>query len=85
MLAILSFSLRGLGIELMSCVLLSHSANPVWLPQATVGAGLPIMSTLRSLIETGDRVINVEGILSGAGSRCTRGVIEVCEWKIWLR
>jgi len=33
--------------------------------QATVGAGLPIVSTLRSLLETGDRVTKIEGILSG--------------------
>ncbi|GAX77104.1 hypothetical protein CEUSTIGMA_g4550.t1 [Chlamydomonas eustigma] len=33
--------------------------------EATVGAGLPVMSTLRSLIETGDKVIRVQGILSG--------------------
>lgn len=30
-----------------------------------MGAGLPVISTLRSLIETGDRIIKVEGILSG--------------------
>lgn len=33
--------------------------------QATVGAGLPIMSTLQGLLETGDRVKKIEGILSG--------------------
>lgn len=33
--------------------------------QGTVGAGLPIISTLRSLIETGDKVLKIEGILSG--------------------
>jgi len=33
--------------------------------EATVGAGLPIISTLRSLIETGDKVVRIEGILSG--------------------
>lgn len=33
--------------------------------QATVGAGLPIISTLKNLIETGDRIISIEGILSG--------------------
>ncbi|EFJ40145.1 hypothetical protein VOLCADRAFT_31472, partial [Volvox carteri f. nagariensis] len=33
--------------------------------QATVGAGLPIISTLQGLLETGDRVIRIEGILSG--------------------
>lgn len=33
--------------------------------EATVGAGLPVITTLRDLIATGDRVLQVEGILSG--------------------
>ncbi|KAF3785541.1 Bifunctional aspartokinase/homoserine dehydrogenase 2 [Nymphaea thermarum] len=33
--------------------------------EATVGAGLPIISTLRGLLETGDRVLRIEGIFSG--------------------
>lgn len=33
--------------------------------QATVGAGLPIISTLKNLIETGDKIISIEGVLSG--------------------
>jgi aspartokinase/homoserine dehydrogenase 1 len=33
--------------------------------EATVGAGLPVISTLRDLIDTGDVVNSVEGILSG--------------------
>ncbi|GLI63591.1 hypothetical protein VaNZ11_006540 [Volvox africanus] len=33
--------------------------------EATVGAGLPVISTLHGLLETGDRVIKIEGILSG--------------------
>ena len=33
--------------------------------EATVGAGLPIVQTLRDLIDTGDELIAVEGILSG--------------------
>jgi len=33
--------------------------------EATVGAGLPVISTLRDLIDTGDEMIAVEGILSG--------------------
>lgn len=33
--------------------------------EATVGAGLPIMSTLRDLIDTGDEIVSIEGILSG--------------------
>eukprot|EP00252_Welwitschia_mirabilis_P006391 TRINITY_DN1726_c0_g1_i1.p1 TRINITY_DN1726_c0_g1~~TRINITY_DN1726_c0_g1_i1.p1 ORF type:complete len:926 (+),score=192.42 TRINITY_DN1726_c0_g1_i1:128-2905(+) len=33
--------------------------------EATVGAGLPIISTLRGLLETGDKVLQIEGIFSG--------------------
>ncbi|KAK9724171.1 hypothetical protein RND81_05G053600 [Saponaria officinalis] len=33
--------------------------------EATVGAGLPIISTLRGLLETGDKILSVEGIFSG--------------------
>ncbi len=33
--------------------------------EATVGAGLPIITTLRDLIDTGDAIIAIEGILSG--------------------
>jgi aspartokinase/homoserine dehydrogenase 1 len=33
--------------------------------EATVGAGLPVISTLKDLLHTGDHVIAVEGVLSG--------------------
>ena len=33
--------------------------------ETTVGAGLPIISTLRDLIRSGDEIIRIEGILSG--------------------
>ncbi len=33
--------------------------------EATVGAGLPVISTLRDLLDTGDELLAVEGILSG--------------------
>ena len=36
-----------------------------FLYEANVGAGLPIMSTLRDLIASGDEVLKVEGIFSG--------------------
>ena len=36
-----------------------------FLYEATVGAGLPIIQTVRDLRETGDRVHRIEGILSG--------------------
>jgi bifunctional aspartokinase / homoserine dehydrogenase 1 len=36
-----------------------------WRYEATVGAGLPVISTLRDLIDTGDEIIAIEGIFSG--------------------
>lgn len=33
--------------------------------EATVGAGLPIIGTLKDMIQTGDQVVKIEGILSG--------------------
>ena len=36
-----------------------------FLYETNVGAGLPIISTLRGLIETGDEIIKIEGVLSG--------------------
>lgn len=33
--------------------------------EATVGAGLPVIHTLRDLLDTGDRLRSVEGVLSG--------------------
>lgn len=36
--------------------------------EASVGAGLPILSTLRDLLETGDTVQRIEGVLSGTMS-----------------
>lgn len=36
-----------------------------YLYETTVGAGLPIINTLRDLVQTGDQIYQVEGILSG--------------------
>ncbi|KAH7861608.1 hypothetical protein Vadar_028344 [Vaccinium darrowii] len=33
--------------------------------EATVGAGLPIITTLQGLLETGDKILRIEGIFSG--------------------
>lgn len=33
--------------------------------QTSCGAGLPVLSTLKALIESGDEIISIEGILSG--------------------
>ncbi|PEN13465.1 bifunctional aspartate kinase/homoserine dehydrogenase I [Longibacter salinarum] len=44
---------------------LTRGVTPSYLYETTVGAGLPILQTLHNLVQTGDRVHRVEGILSG--------------------
>ena len=39
-----------------------------WLYEGTIGAGLPVVSTLRTLRASGDRVRSVQGIFSGTMS-----------------
>jgi aspartokinase/homoserine dehydrogenase 1 len=39
--------------------------NAHYLYEATVGAGLPVIQTLRDLRETGDEIVRIEGIFSG--------------------
>ncbi len=36
-----------------------------YLYETTVGAGLPVLNTLRDLVQTGDDVLEIEGVLSG--------------------
>ncbi len=42
-----------------------RSAGTHYLYEATVGAGLPVIMTVRDLRETGDEIRSIEGILSG--------------------
>lgn len=43
-----------------------HSVNGgMFRYEATVGAGLPVIQTLRSLLDTGDELIGIQGIFSG--------------------
>jgi aspartokinase/homoserine dehydrogenase 1 len=44
---------------------LVRASRRQFLYEATVGAGLPVISTLRDLVRTGDRVERIEGVLSG--------------------
>ncbi|KAI9143423.1 homoserine dehydrogenase-domain-containing protein [Paraphysoderma sedebokerense] len=47
---------------------LSYPENPTGpfvYHESTVGAGLPVLSTLNDLIQTGDEVVKVEGVVSG--------------------
>ncbi|HET7843136.1 MAG TPA: bifunctional aspartate kinase/homoserine dehydrogenase I [Xanthomonadales bacterium] len=53
-------------LERMSAIRTARAATGArWRYEATVGAGLPIIQTLRDLVDTGDEVIAIEGILSG--------------------
>ncbi|KAK9722906.1 Homoserine dehydrogenase [Basidiobolus ranarum] len=45
--------------------LTSGSKGPFVYHEATVGAGLPVLSTLNDLVKTGDRIVKIEGIFSG--------------------
>jgi homoserine dehydrogenase len=38
---------------------------PICMFEATVGAGLPVISTLKDLVANGDKIVKIEGILSG--------------------
>lgn len=56
--------------SLQNYILKGPSTNPLdktthYFYETTVGAGLPIISTLKDLIKTGDKVVEIEGILSG--------------------
>ena len=42
-----------------------HRANTHFLYEATVGAGLPVIQTVKDLVETGDEITRISGILSG--------------------
>jgi aspartokinase/homoserine dehydrogenase 1 len=42
-----------------------RAAGTHYLYEATVGAGLPVITTVRDLRETGDDILSIEGILSG--------------------
>ncbi|AKS42455.1 bifunctional aspartate kinase/homoserine dehydrogenase I [Wenzhouxiangella marina] len=43
----------------------SQGGSARWRYDATVGAGLPVIQTLRDLIDTGDRIRRIDGIFSG--------------------
>jgi bifunctional aspartokinase / homoserine dehydrogenase 1 len=44
---------------------LTRASNRHFLYEATVGAGLPVIQTLKDLVETGDEIENISGIFSG--------------------
>jgi aspartokinase/homoserine dehydrogenase 1 len=43
----------------------TRARNRHYLYETTVGAGLPILTTLRDLVQTGDEVRRIDGVLSG--------------------
>ena len=57
--------LSGPRQESEALATLAARAGRRMLTEATVGAGLPIFDTYRKLAESGDRVIKIEGCLSG--------------------
>lgn len=56
-------------LELWSSIFsLSHPATAHIYHESSVGAGLPVISTLNDLIRTGDTVTRIEGVFSGTMS-----------------
>jgi len=43
----------------------SRESGAKFLHESTVGAGLPVISTLKDLVATGDKVTKIEGVFSG--------------------
>ncbi|GJE85230.1 aspartate kinase homoserine dehydrogenase [Phanerochaete sordida] len=46
----------------------SAESGARWLNESTVGAGLPVVQTLKDLVATGDKVKKIEGVFSGTMS-----------------
>ena len=44
---------------------ISKNANAKFLYETNVGAGLPVINTLHSLLESGDQILKIEAVLSG--------------------
>lgn len=53
------------NLELWNQIFNYQPGNGLVYHEATVGAGLPIIGTLKDLIQTGDKVVKIEGIFSG--------------------
>ncbi|MCB0686360.1 MAG: bifunctional aspartate kinase/homoserine dehydrogenase I [Saprospiraceae bacterium] len=50
----------------LNLIHLAENRNVYFGYETNVGAGLPVIPTLRNLIDSGDRVIKIEGVLSGS-------------------
>ena len=53
--------------------------------EATVGAGLPVITTLRDLVDTGDEVLAIEGIFSGTLAGCSTASMAASRSRSWSR
>jgi hypothetical protein len=51
--------------EIVAASTSGTNKGPLVYGESTVGAGLPILSTIRDLLETGDEIHKIEGVLSG--------------------
>jgi bifunctional aspartokinase / homoserine dehydrogenase 1 len=58
-------ALTGSWQEFLAINKAAESSGAGLLYEATVGAGLPVISTLKDLVTTGDKIIKIEAILSG--------------------
>ncbi|OLS22548.1 MAG: Bifunctional aspartokinase/homoserine dehydrogenase 1 [Candidatus Heimdallarchaeota archaeon LC_2] len=68
--------------NLQNYILKGPSTNPLdktthYFYETTVGAGLPIISTLKDLIKTGDQIDEIEGVLSGTLSFIFNNLSEI--------
>ncbi|KAK4684427.1 hypothetical protein P7C73_g5749, partial [Tremellales sp. Uapishka_1] len=56
------------GSESLYKTILEHAypnTQTTYYGESTVGAGLPILSTLKDLVATGDEIVKIEGVFSG--------------------
>ncbi|TFK20901.1 aspartate kinase homoserine dehydrogenase [Coprinopsis marcescibilis] len=56
---------KGLFDEIVAA---SGVSGAKWLNESTVGAGLPVINTLKELVASGDKVKKIEGVFSGTMS-----------------
>ncbi|CAO0795859.1 unnamed protein product [Mucor circinelloides] len=52
-------------IHLLSANYSGNGRTPLTYHESTVGAGLPVLSTLVDFVKTGDEIVTIEGIFSG--------------------
>ncbi|KAJ6595597.1 homoserine dehydrogenase-domain-containing protein [Mycena vulgaris] len=55
-------------IALYEQIVAASKTGGRFLNEATVGAGLPVIGTLKDLVATGDKIIKIEGVFSGTMS-----------------